>query len=181
MNMPAVRFRRTIGTQAAAEGHGELIIAELLDHSDTQNVGVYVEASPEFMERRIDRKLAMRLAPLAQAFAGVLVDGETDAASDPSKRIVAPQYNQNFEPVGECGQHGFCGFAAPVACYTCANFEAWLDGPHEDILNSLLAERERLMQTTDSRIASVNDRTILAVAHVVKMCQEAQAAEGTNG
>ncbi|WP_431189549.1 site-specific integrase [Burkholderia pseudomallei] len=180
MDMPALRFRRTIGTQAAAEGHGELIIAELLDHSDTQNVDVYVEASPEFIER-IDRTLAMRLAPLAQAFAGALVDGETDAVSDPSKRIVAPQYSQNFEPVGKCGQHGFCGFAAPVACYTCANFQAWLDGPHEDILNSLLADRERLLQTTDSRIASVNDRTILAVAQVVKMCQEAQAAGGTNG
>jgi hypothetical protein len=32
------------------EGHGELIIAELLDHSDTQNVGVYVQATPEIVE-----------------------------------------------------------------------------------------------------------------------------------
>lgn len=40
------RFRRTVGTRAAEEGHGELVIAELLDHSDTQSVGVYVQATP---------------------------------------------------------------------------------------------------------------------------------------
>ncbi|MEN9433438.1 MAG: hypothetical protein RLZZ422_1027, partial [Pseudomonadota bacterium] len=45
------RFRYTLGTRAAQEGHGELIIAEMLDHTDTQNVGVYTEASPEIIER----------------------------------------------------------------------------------------------------------------------------------
>lgn len=39
LHVTAVRFRRTVATRAAMEGHGELIIAELLDHTDTQNVG----------------------------------------------------------------------------------------------------------------------------------------------
>lgn len=38
LHITATRFRRTLGTRAAAEGHGELVIAELLDHSDTSNV-----------------------------------------------------------------------------------------------------------------------------------------------
>lgn len=44
IHISATRFRRTLGTRAAQEGHGELVIAELLDHSDTQNVGVYASA-----------------------------------------------------------------------------------------------------------------------------------------
>jgi integrase len=44
LHITPTRFRRTIGTRAAIEGHGELVIAELLDHTDTQNVGVYVKA-----------------------------------------------------------------------------------------------------------------------------------------
>lgn len=170
LNIFTMRFRRTIGTQAAAEGHGPLVIAELLDHSDLQNVGVYVSSSPEIIER-IDRAVAMRLAPLAQAFSGVLVNGESEHNASPSQKIVAPKFASNFKPVGSCGQFGFCAFAAPIACYTCSSFRAWLDGPHEAILDFLIAERERLMKT-DVRIASVNDRTILAVAQVVEMCKE---------
>lgn len=172
LHISSVRFRRTLGTQAAAEGHGPLVIAELLDHSDLQNVGVYVASSPEIIER-IDRAVATRLAPLAQAFSGVLVDGESEHDASPSQRIVAPKFSSNFRPVGSCGQFGFCAFAAPIACYTCSSFRAWLDGPHEAILDFLLAERDRLMMT-DVRIASVNDRTILAVAQVVEMCKTSQ-------
>ena len=89
LHITPVRFRRTFGTRAAQEGHGELVIAELLDHTDTQNVGVYVAAVPE-IAARIDRAVAMALAPLAQAFKGVLITNEREATrgSDPSSRIV---------------------------------------------------------------------------------------------
>jgi hypothetical protein len=78
----------------------------------------------------------------------------------------------DFKPVGNCGKFGFCGFLAPIACYTCNNFNAWLDGPHEKILHTLIEERDRLSSTADKRIAAVNDRTILAVAQVVEACKK---------
>lgn len=177
LHITSQRFRHTLGTRAAMEGHGELVIAELLDHSDTQSVGVYVQSTPEIVER-IDRALAFRLAPLAQAFAGVIVDNDVRRDGKPEKSIVSPHYHQAFDPVGHCGKHGFCGFLAPLHCYTCNHFRAWLDGPHEAVLNHLLAERERLMVGTDMRIASINDRTILAVAQVIKQC-EALKPQGT--
>ena len=178
MNIAPIRFRRTLGTQAAIEGHGPLVIAELLDHSDLQNVGVYVSATPEIIER-IDRAVAIKLAPLAQAFAGILVDAKAEQDIPHGLRITAPKQSKDFSPVGSCGQHGFCGFAAPIACYTCSSFRAWLDGPHEEILEYLVAERDRLM-SVDVRIASVNDRTILAIAQVVEMCENAQRGIESN-
>lgn len=181
MNITPKRFRQTIGTRAAEEGHGELVIAELLDHSDTQNVGVYVSSTPAVVER-INKTLAMTLAPLAQAFAGKLIAGPFEAtrAGDPSSIIRAPAIINSFEGMSSCGKHGFCGFMKPVACYTCSSFEPWLDGPHEQILEYLLAERERLLSTTDPRIAKVNDRTIYAVAQVVQLCNEVQAEQGAS-
>lgn len=178
LHITATRFRRTVATRAAIEGHGELIIAELLDHTDTQNVGVYIEARPEIVER-IDRAIALHLAPLAQAFAGVLIRDESEAtrAGDPSSRICDPRFDPSMKPLASCGKHGFCGFAAPVACYTCANFEPWLDGPHEAVLEHLIGERDRLAARGDMRIASIHDRTILAVAEVVRQC-EAQRGQG---
>lgn len=179
LHITATRFRRTIGTRAAAEGHGELVIAELLDHSDTQNVGVYVQAVPEIIER-IDRAVAMQLAPLAQAFAGVLIAGENEAVrgNDPRSRICAPRFDGTMKPMGSCGKHGFCGAFAPIACYTCMNFQPWIDGPHDAVLSYLIAERERLLGDGDKRIASINDRTILAVAEVVGRCEAARSETG---
>lgn len=180
LHVTATRFRRTVATRAAMEGHGELIIAELLDHTDTQNVGVYIEARPEIVER-IDRAMARYLAPMAQAFAGVIIDDESQAtrAGDPSSRICDPRFEPAMKPMGSCDKHGFCGFLAPIACYTCVNFQPWLDGPHEAVLEHLIGERERLVAQTDLRIASVNDRTILAVAEVVRLC-EARRRETTD-
>jgi len=172
LHITAVRFRRTMATRAAMEGHGELIIAELLDHTDTQNVGVYIEARPEIVER-IDRAMAMYLAPMAQAFAGVIIDDESQAtrSGDPSSRVCDPRFAPEMQPMGNCGKHGFCGFLAPIACYTCVNFQPWLDGPHERVLEYLIGERDRLVENADLRIASINDRAILAVAEVVRLCE----------
>lgn len=173
IHITATRFRRTVGTRAATEGHGELIIAELLDHTDTQNVGVYVEAVPGIVER-IDRAVAMQLAPLAKAFAGVIIEDESQAtrAGDPTSRICDPHFEASMKPMGNCGKYGFCGSLAPISCYTCSNFQPWLDGPHETVLSALISERERLLASSDVRIASINDRTILAVAEVVRRCEE---------
>ena len=175
------RLRHTVATSAAREGHGELIIAELLDHSDTQNVGVYVKATPEIVER-IDRAVALRMAPLAHAFAGTVIRNESEAirGGDPTSRIVDPRFDEKMKPMGNCGRNGSCGFLAPISCYTCKSFQAWVEGPHEAVLAYLLAERERLVVEADARIATVNDRTILAVAEVVRQVREmrGEAADG---
>lgn len=179
LHVNAYRFRRTVGTRAAAEGHGELVIAELLDHTDTQNVGVYVQALPEILDR-IDRAVAFRLAPLAQAFAGVIITDETESPypGDPSQRVCDPRFDPLMKPIGSCGKHGFCDSMAPIACYTCRSFHPWLDAPHEAVLNYLIAERERLLSLCDIRIASINDRTILAVAEVTRQCQIIRDGKG---
>ncbi|MGU2252201.1 site-specific integrase [Pseudomonas aeruginosa] len=173
INVHPYRFRRTTGSRAAVEGHGELVIAELLDHTDTQNVGVYVQSVPEIVER-IDRALALHLAPLAQAFAGKIIPSEEQATrhGDSASRICDPRFNPTLKPMGNCGSYGFCGALAPIACYTCQSFEPWLDGPHEAVLEYLIAERERILANSNMRIASINDRTILAVAEVVIRCKK---------
>lgn len=76
-----------------------------------------------------------------------------------------------------CGQYGFCGANAPIPCYTCNHFQPWLDGPHEEVLADLLAERDQVFKLTgDSVMAAVNDRSILAVVNVIQRC-EARRAE----
>ncbi len=167
LNISSNRFRYTTGTRAAREGFGEMVIAELLDHSDTQNAGVYIENIPEHVEK-LDQAVGHYLAPYAQAFAGVLVVSESDAilGDDLNSRIKA-----DGEGIGTCGSYGFCGANIPIPCYTCMHFQPWLDGPHEIVYEELISERERLIELTgDKQIAAVNDRSILAVADVIQRC-----------
>jgi integrase len=173
LHVTPVRFRRTIATNAAIEGKDVRTIAAILDHSDTQTANVYMGAVPEIVDR-IDKAMAMDLAPLAQAFKGRLISAEQEATrgSDPTSRIVDLRIDRSGTALGSCGQHSFCGFNAPVACYTCRNFEPWLDGPHERVLETLLARRTQLERVGDRKIIEVNDRTILAVAEVIRLCAE---------
>ncbi len=167
MELDATRFRYTKGTQAAMEGFGLMVIAELLDHTDIQNVHVYVQNVPEHA-RAISKAMALHLAPYAQAFQGVLVDREADAkrGGDLASRIKFKGQN-----TATCGQYGFCGANAPIPCYTCQHFQPWLDGPHEEVLADLLQEREQVAQITgDAGMAAVNDRTIFAVINVIQRC-----------
>ena len=164
------RFRYTTGTRAAREGFGELVIAELLDHTDTQNAGVYVKNIPEHV-KKLDEAVGFQLAPYAQAFVGVLVDSEKEAqrGNDPTSRI----RTEMGLGVGTCGEHGFCGANIPIPCYTCMHFQPWLNGPHKEVYQGLLNERERVKEITgDIQIAAVLDRSIIAVADVIMRCEK---------
>ncbi|WP_367598301.1 site-specific integrase [Pseudomonas fulva] len=170
----AKRFRYTLGSRAAREGVSKYVIAELLDHSDTQHVDVYTENAPEHL-KKIDEALGFQLAVYAQAFAGNLVDSELDAlrGSDPSSRVKHRKCG-----VGTCGNFSYCGMNAPRPCYTCVNFQPWVDGPHEELYIELIEEREQILaETGDLAVAAVLDRTIVAVAEVIRKCDERKGSK----
>jgi hypothetical protein len=166
--MTPQRFRRTLGTRMAMEGHGDREIADALDHSDTQNVGCYREARPEILQR-ISKAIAMRMGPLARAF-----KGEIENAQDPSAVKIPDLVADASTPacIGSCASGGGCGSPAPVSCYTCSAFRPWVYGRHQEVLDRLLRERARLMKTADARIASIHDRTVCAIAEVIEACEE---------
>lgn len=179
MNLAIGRFRDTLGTRAAQEGFGELVIAEILGHSDTQNVSCYTAATPE-IAARIDGQIAKDLAPIARAFMGVILIHPSDAtrANDPASNIV--DYRHSKKGVGSCGTMYDCNFNAPIACYTCRNFQAFLHAPHKLLLQHMLKERERLLVVSGPRVAAINDLTIVAMQSVVAECDRIKSAIQVN-
>lgn len=159
------RLRRTFGTRAAAEGLSAEVIADLMDHSWVSTSLIYIETRPGMIER-IDKALALQIAPLAQAFTGTL----SQKPDTITGKVVHLATSDALESIGGCGKFSYCGLAAPLACYTCSFFNPWADAPHEELLEKLIVERDVLAKDTDLRIASVNDRTILAIAEVVSKC-----------
>lgn len=168
------RYRYTFGTRLAEEGASLLVIADRLGHEDGQNAGIYFEASPKIIEN-IDKAMDRFLAPLAEAFRGRLIKDESQSTLKgvPGSRII--DFKSSKKPLANCAG-GECGFNKPVACYTCINFEPWLDGPHQEVLDRL--ERERTLIINDERIAKINDDAILAVRQVIAYCQMVRDQEG---
>lgn len=164
------RLRYTFATRLVREGVSKLEIADLLDHTDTQNVQVYFDIKSDIVEH-LDKAIALALAPLAQAFMGTLVPDAKHAVrgDDPRSGVaVVGGSPTKLEGLGNCGSYGFCGLMAPIACYTCRSFQPWIDAPHHLVLDELLSERERREKAgLDGRMVTMMDHTICAVAEVI--------------
>lgn len=156
-------------TSLVREGASQRAVAEALDHTDLQHVQCFFDLKSSIV-RSLDRSMAAALGPVSQAFIGMLVRSEQDAkrGDRPSSCIHALPKDGRSEPVGTCGSMSFCGLYAPVACYMCVRFQAWMDGPHEEVLQRLLADRrQRQEDGLDQRMVAIHDTTIAAVADVV--------------
>ena len=171
INFTSRRFRYTKGTNLARRGITGVSLAFALDHSDIQNIDVYTENTEEMAEQ-IDAVMSSALAPLAQAFAGKLIQSERDAlrANDPHSRVKTGSAME----VGNCGTFAFCASGHRI-CYTCVNFEPWADAPHEEVLEEVLNERRRQSEEgISSNVISSTDRLLLAVQQVIHLCQKAK-------
>lgn len=173
------RFRHTRGTNIGRRGYGVEVIAEALDHSDTQNVKVYTENTPDTVQY-IDEVVGKQLAPLANAFMGRVIESleQGERGADPTALIP----NDSNEAVGACGTNDFCvnGYES---CYVCHKFRPLIDAPHEAVLKSLYKQKEqRLKETGSVEYANVKDRLILAVEQVVQECKRIKSEkERANG
>lgn len=172
LHVTAARLRHTKGTDLAREGLPSNLIAWLLDHSTSRSAEIYIDNLPEHAAE-IDRAISKSptLQRFASAFRGTLVDSEADAVggSDPQSRVA-----YRGKGAATCGHLKQCGLdgGIPHACYTCSHFQPWLDGPHEEFLGELEAERAALVTElgSDSPVAKRRDKLIGAVQNVIQLC-----------
>lgn len=174
------RLRYTFATRLVREGASMREVAEALDHTDLQCVRVYFDIKSDIVES-LDRAMAQALAPIAQAFLGKIVRNESTAirGDDPRSRVkVLDKDTGEAKGVGTCGEYSFCGLFAPIACYTCRQFQPWIEGPHDKILEDLLTRRERKRASgQDGRMVAIHDSTILAIANVISRIEALRETE----
>ncbi|WEK44309.1 MAG: tyrosine-type recombinase/integrase [Candidatus Sphingomonas colombiensis] len=174
------RLRYSFATRLVDEGASVQEVADALDHTSTDYVLVYFNARSDAV-RNLDRALSTLLAPVAQAFLGKVIRNEDEAAraGDPSSRIMhLNKKNKKREGLGSCGEFGFCGLLAPLACYLCRDFQPWMEAPHEHVLDKLIDRRaEKLSEGADPKWTQLYDEHILAVELVIQRCDEMKAQD----
>jgi hypothetical protein len=157
----ARRFRYSLGTRAAMEGYGVSIIAELLDHRSTKFAACYVKNIPEYAER-IDEIMTRDLSKYVGAFKGELVNADTGEIKIKTHKGINS---------GNCSNCNDCHAPVPIPCYTCPYFKPWIDAPHNEVYDFLMKERKRIAEiTSDIKIATTLDRTIVAVKEIINKC-----------
>jgi hypothetical protein len=171
------RFRYTLATEISAQGASDEQIADVLDHSDTQNVRVYAQFNQEGMKRAA-RAIDGSLEPIVDAFLGIVIESPEDRPFPGiPQRIVPgssphlPEFGLDLGGIGVCGHNiekqGLCTLMQPVQCYRCRKFAAFRDGPHEKVRAALESARTRLRQDADPRVAAQLDEILLALSQLL--------------
>lgn len=179
--LTARRFRFTLATEMAREGASREKIAEVLDHTDLQNVNVYVEAA-SFVVDQLGERFDQMFDPLLQRFRGKIVDSRVQSASPevppkviPGDIVQLPTAPLNVGGIGMCGRDvrkdGLCRLAPPLTCYPCEFFAAFRTGPHAEVLSTLEKISEEMKAESDSRIPMQLEDVMSAIRQLLAQIQ----------
>jgi hypothetical protein len=175
LRVNARRFRFSIATHMAEEGASLFHIAEVLDHSDTQNVKVYVETASSIADPAA-RATDGALMPLVRRFQGRIVDSDgAPSLSHQKVPAVAPHLgipHLDVGGIGYCGRdaarEGLCQLLPPLSCYLCPSFAALQTGPHQQILASIDDFLRGQEPVSDRRILLQLDQVRTAIRQVIQ-------------
>jgi len=180
LHLHARRFRYTLATHLAEEGASRFHIAEILDHTDLQNVDVYVVATSRIADA-VAQATDRVLEPLVRRFLGKVVESlDEPAFPDPPHNAVIPAAAPHLPllsvgGIGVCGRNtqrdGLCQLMPPLSCYTCSLFAALRTGPHREVLASIEAYLEAYRELADARILQQLDDVRAAVQQVLEQVE----------
>jgi integrase len=131
------RLRYTFATRLVEQGASPAVVADLLDHVGLQHIGVYFKAR-ENVVTHLDQALGRNphYLHIVNRFVGTLVS--RDPTEDPRRRIDGDTpTHKSLGGIGVCGASQLCGLYPPLSCYLCPQFQAWIDGPHREMLEEL--------------------------------------------
>jgi integrase len=174
----AYRMRYTRARQLARLGVPRRVLQYWMGHECPVSLDSYYD-DPAERARTLNNDIGTLLAPLAQAFSGVIRDDESHAirGDDPTSRIEL----DGRKGVGTCGESGYCSASVPIPCYRCSKFQPWVYGPHEEVLIRLIDRQEEennihLPSKSRRMLAPLQlDKDIRAVKNVIALCEKRKA------
>jgi len=174
LNMTPRRFRTSLATHMAAQGASNFHIAEILDHTDLQHVGVYTQITSSIADS-VATATDPIVQPLVQRFLGKIADAAKPHTEQETLHQIIPAYAPhlplpmlNTGGVGSCGKKdGLCRLLPPFSCYLCPSFVAFRHGPHQEMLSALLTFLQVEEGLVDERIRRQLDDVCLAIREVL--------------
>jgi integrase len=163
LNLTAMRLRYTFFTLLAEQGTSTVQLAELADHSNTSSIQVYVGSTGNVVDR-LNAALGKdeHYSGIILRFRGDIV-ARAENESEGAIIFGSTPTLKNLGGIGVCGANFLCNLYPPLSCYICPKFQAWLDGPHEQ----LLLELETYVRGLIEKSANPSDRIPYQLAEVM--------------
>ena len=168
------RLRYTFATRLVEQGASPAVLADALDHTDLQHIGVYYKARGKTVEA-INKALECNpyYRDIISRFRGTVVDRkETESLHTVHGDTLT---YRSLGGIGGCGAKFFCKRYPPLSCYLCPSFQAWKDGPHQEMLDELRIYARKVAATSGcpvDRIANQVDDVILAISQLLQRIDE---------
>lgn len=131
------RLRKTFCTKLIARGTPLKVVAELMDHSDLQQLEVYYRHT-HHVARKLNDVLKTEAAEILDVFHGKVVTPEQ--VSQQGQHIFAPTKDQSLHLIGSCGSATPCSLNPPLSCYGCSSLEAFEDADHKAVVELFVEE-----------------------------------------
>lgn len=159
------RLKHTKLTDLAKAGAGLETLAYAGFQTSTISLVRYVNLTEEVFED-FEQRLDKTYAHIESAFRGRVVERTEATHADPEHRIADLDMDDD---VGACADTP-CEVLACLGCYGCPRFEAFIDGPHEQVEAVLVARRARAIASgMPAETVALNDRTLSAVRRVIQI------------
>lgn len=170
INLSPRRLRYTFATRLVMSGVSKERLAELLDHTDLQNVQVYYDLRHKIKSFLTEAE-NLKLSNLLGRFAGEI--------HPKSKKIIKDiKYFSSSASgeLGSCGSNSDCELSAPYSCFVCKKFNAFEDSLswYKKVLKDLLQWKSQRAEEHDGndRIASQMDPVISALKDLISRIEE---------
>jgi len=167
LKLHSLRLRYTYFTRLAEQGAATQYLAELADHSNDRSIVIYCGSTSNVVDR-LNAALGKdrHYSATISRFLGRVTDiqgrdtGEVIYGSTPTLK--------NLGGIGVCGANSLCDLYPPLSCYVCPKFQAWIDGPHEQLLQEL----ETFVTDLIGKSSNPSDRIPHQLADVIASLRE---------
>jgi hypothetical protein len=157
------RFKHTKLTHLAMLGAPLEVLARAGFQTSTVSLTHYVNLTEEAFVN-YENQLSSHHENLLSAFRGKVINKNLSTNPDPDHRILDPDIDKD---VGSCSTKP-CNVLAPFGCYICPRFEAFEDGAHQAVLDSLLSKKNKLIKLKLPLEATTRDDYLIdAVSFVI--------------
>jgi integrase len=156
------RFRFTFATRHAEQGTPAARIAESLDHSNLHSVKSYTASTSNLVARLNLLEEVEEFTNLIDRFLGKVIER---TGKEEQHRLIhgTTPTLKNLGGIGICGANTLCKLMPPLSCYACPKFQAWADGPHEQMLREL----EVYERDLENRSGNQSDRISHLLTEVI--------------
>lgn len=168
-------LRHNVGHSLAMQGASAEEIAHILGHSSVVVAKHYILATPALA---LIRAKALGSNPVWQNMVAMMLTGKLVPSKEwLGRRVVGMVGDRLHYEIGGCARtDDECPFCEVRCCYGCLYYRPFLDGQHQDVLDSILKEVDELIAVSDSvgnahnPLISIHETTQIEIKSVIARC-----------